>query len=95
MSYKSNTSNDLNAQTLRGDESPPDKEVSIHEAGFRKLRPVLRLSRNTLNEMWYTFQLTELQNIIKVHQIHGLVLDPKMKPHNQCRRSSQDHLWKR
>ena len=37
-------------------------------AGFRKLRPALRLSRNMLNKSWYTVQLIELQNMVRAHQ---------------------------
>lgn len=68
MSYKSNTGNDPKTKTLSGGGPSPDKEVSIHVAGFRKLRPALRLSRNMLNERCSAFQLTESQIIHKGNQ---------------------------
>ena len=68
MSYKGNTSNDPKTQPLSGGEPPPRKEGSIHVAGFRKLRPALRLSRNMISKRWYTFQLIESQIVHVVHQ---------------------------
>jgi len=63
-------------------------------AGFRKLRPALRLSRKMINKRWYTFQLIESQILLRMHQNPWPCFRSQNEIVPSVSESYQDHLWK-